>query len=323
MEQYTSSIEDNSEHEEGFEGRKIFPYDMSVMSARKRQKPNFDILRYTPFGNTYTKDFAISTIVEEELGKDEFTDWLSVNFAATSYLGELFSSWSVEMEDMYLRLDQDIEHFLTFIDQEIGLKNVLIYVTADNAAANAPSFMLEKRMPGGYFNYNSAISLLKTYLNVIYGTGDWVSFYYAQQIFLNRELIEDSKLSISEFQDRVVRFMIQFEGVSNALSADDLIRNNYTHGTFEMMQKSYSQKRSGDILLRLNPGWVEKGIERQYASTYHYDSHVPLIWYGWKIGREEISRKLSVTDIVPTIASFLNISRPPAVQGNVIRELLD
>jgi arylsulfatase A-like enzyme len=227
------------------------------------------------------------------------------------------------MEDMYLRLDQDIEHFLTFIDQELGLKNVLIYVTADNAAANAPSFMLEKRMPGGYFNYNSAISLLKTYLNVIYGTGDWVSFYYAQQIFLNRELIEDSKLSISEFQDRVVRFMIQFEGVSNALSADDLIRNNYTHGTFEMMQKSYSQKRSGDILLRLNPGWVEKGIERQYASSYHYDSHVPLIWYGWKIGREEISRKLSVTDIVPTIASFLNISRPPAVQGNVIRELLD
>ena len=206
---------------------------------------------------------------------------------------------------------------------EVGLKNILIYFTADNASANEPGYLSSKRIPSGYFNYNAALSLLKSYLNVIYGSGDWVKFYYAQQIYLNRTLIEDSRLSIPEFQDRVARFMVQFEGVSNALTASDLVKNNYTGGNFARIQKSYNQKRSGDVMLYLTPGWVEKGIDRQYASSVHYDTHVPLIWYGWKIGRGEISRKVSVTDIMPTIAFFLNISGPPGTEGNIIGEIVE
>jgi arylsulfatase A-like enzyme len=225
------------------------------------------------------------------------------------------------MEDIYIRLDKELEHLLNFVDAEIGLKNVLVYLTADNAAANPPSYLSGRKMPGGYFNYNSALSLLKSYLNVVYGKGEWVNFYYAQQIFLNRELIESSKLPLADFQEKVAGFMVQFDGVSNALTANDLMKNNYTHGNFERMQKSYNQKRSGDVLLNISAGWVEKGADRQYASSFHYDSHVPLVWYGWKVGRQEISSKVSITDIAPTIASLLQISGPSSMQGKVISEI--
>ncbi len=321
--QYNASLPDTSWIEKGFNGQHTFPYDLDKLSHPKRNTVRFDLLKETPFGNTYTADFVASAVVNEKLGKDDVTDWLNVIFAANAYAGEYFSSRSVEIEDMYLRLDNDIEHFLDFLDREVGLKNVLIYITADNASANEPAYLAGNSMPTGSFNYNAALSLLKTYLNVIYGSGDWVKFYYAQQIYLNRILIEDSRLSIPEFQDRVANFMVQFEGVSNALTASDLVKNNYTRGNFSSIQKSYNQKRSGDVLLYLTPGWIEKGIDRQYASTIHYDSHVPLIWYGWKIGRDEISRRVSVTDIMPTIANFLNISSPAGMQGSIINELTE
>ncbi len=323
IENYSASLEDNNGFESGIKGQKVFPYDLASLSRTGRKKTDYSFLSLTPFGNTYTKDMAVAAVVAEDLGKDENTDFLYLNFAATATAGEFFSSWSVEMQDIYLRLDREIEHLLDFLDQEIGLKNVLIYLTAENATANEPSYLLEQRIPSGYYNYNASLALLRTYLNVIYGKGDWIKFYYAQQIYLNTHLIEDSKISLTEFEDRVARFMVQFEGVSKVLTSNDLMKNNYTRGVFEKIQKTYNQKRSGDIILYLSPGWIEKGIDRTFSSSFHYDTHVPLIWYGWKTGRREISEKISVTDIMPTINYFLDISRSPAMQGSVIQELVD
>ncbi len=318
---YTESLADDNKYETGFSGKKTFPYDLNKMSLVKKGQRNFDILKYTPYGNSLTKDFAISTIVNEELGQDQNTDWLQVGFSATGYMGDKFSSNSTEIEDAYLRLDKDIEHFLNFLNEQLGMKNVLIYLTADNAMADDPAFLSDQGQPTGYFNYNSAMSLLGTYLNLIYGKGDWIKFYYAQQIYLNRDLIENSKLSLIEFQNVVASFMIQFEGVANTLSSTNLMTNNYTRGFFEKIQKSYNQKRSGDIILHLSPGWTERGIEKEYASSFRYDTHVPLIWYGWKIGRANIFRPVSVTDIMPTIAVFLDIPRSGSLEGSLIQEM--
>jgi len=318
---YTGSLPDDNKYESGLAGLKVFPYDLNKMSLVRKTERNYDILKYTPYGNSLTKDFAIASIVNEELGKDNDTDWLQIGFSATGYLGDKFSSASVETEDSYLRLDKDLEHFLTFLDEQVGMKNVLIYLTADNAMADDPAFLSDQGLPAGYFNYNNAMSLLGTCLNLIYGKGDWVKFYYAQQIYLNRDLIENSKLSLIDFQNVVAAFMIQFEGVSNTLTSTNLMTNNYTRGFFEKIQKSYSQKRSGDILLHLSPGWTEKGIEKQYASSFRYDTHVPLIWYGWKIKRSSIFRPVSVTDIMPTIAVFLDIPRSGSIEGSLIEEL--
>lgn len=322
MEKYTPRLKNGNGNGHGLAGKNSFPYDLENLSTIKKKQIDYSLLKSTPFGNTYTKDIAVSAIVNEQLGNDEITDWLTVGFSASSYVGRNFLSWSVEMEDTYLRLDEDIAHLLTFLDEQVGLKNVLIYLTAENGIANEPSYLLEHRLPSGYFNYNSALSLLRTYLNIIYGTGDWIKFYYSQQIYLNRKLIDDSRLSHDEFQNRVARFMVQFEGVSNTLTAENLMQNNYTHGVFEKMQKSYNQKRSGDIILGLTPGWVEKGPDRTDASSFRYDTHVPLIFYGWKTGRTVVSRNVSVTSITPTISVLLNISRPASAQGEVLMEMV-
>ncbi|MFC2090939.1 alkaline phosphatase family protein [Bacteroidota bacterium] len=322
IEEYTESLPDSNAYESGFNGKYMFPYDMTRMGEKKK-KDDYSSLLYTPYGNTYTKDFAINTIVSEELGQRNVTDWINISFNAGKYLSNNFTTWSVEVEDLYIRLDQDLAHLLSFLDDHVGLENTLIYLTADNAIADDPRYLEEHRIPSGFFNYISSISLLKSYLNAIYGQGNWVNLYYANQIYLNRKLIEDSRLSLNEVQDRVANFMIQFTGISNALPAYVLQRNNFTEGIFKRIQNSYNQKRSGDVIIYLTPGWVEKGSRfRESLSDFHYDAHVPLLFYGWKINRVTVPDIVSPLDIAPTIAYFLEISGPENASGKVITGLV-
>jgi len=321
--EYGESMLDNNPYETGIKGQITFPYDLAKISNVGRENKDYTVLMTTPWGNTFTKDMAIATIINEELGQRGSTDMINIGFNATKFLADHYSTWSVETEDMYLRLDEDIAHLLTFLDEQIGMENVLVYLTADNAIAVDPRYLSASRIPSGFFNYRTTVSLLKSYLNAIYGRGEWVTFYYAQQIYLNRQLIEDSNLSLEEVQDRVARFMVQMGGVSNAVQAYVLKQNNFTEGMLRKIQNSYYPKRSGDVILYLTPGWVEhSNVAGDMYTEFRYGPHVPLIFYGWKINRVTIPFRVSPIDIAPSIASFMEISMPDNATGVVIPDLV-
>ncbi len=324
LDTYTESWGDTSTYESGFNGRNYFPYDLNTLSLVRRGERNYGLLKSTPWGNVYTKDFAIACIVNDSLGYDEFTDMLTIGFSANEHIGKRFGSNSVEMQDAVLRLDAEIAHFLSFLDDYLGEENTLVILTADHGLTYNPEYLTEHRIPSGEFAYMSAISLLGSYMNIIYEKGNWIKHYYAQQLYLNRELIEDSQIPLQEIQDRVAQFLIQFEGVSNATTSYILQTTSFTDGVFRKMQNGFHQKRSGDVIISLSPGWTEKPEEgASYHSSYIADNHVPLIWYGWKIKRSSISRPVNMIDIVPTLSYFLDISRPNASQGDIILELVE
>ena len=241
----------------------------------------------------------------KQLGKDDFTDVLMVCFTANENIGNLFGPNSVEMEDALLRLDKEIAHFLTFLDEYIGKENTLVFLTSDHGVAQVPSYLMDNRIPVGYFNQNGALSLLISAMNNTYGKGDWIKNYHAQQVYLNHTLIEDSKLSLKQMQDYVAQFLLQFSGVANTITANTLQTTNFTDGIFRKIQNSYNQKRSGDVIINLKAGWVEKSeASTGGTSSYSYDSRIPLIWYGWKIGRGTITREVDITDIAPPSPLF-------------------
>ncbi len=321
--EYTESLSDTNEFEQGIGGRSVFPYDLESISTPRRNEKDYSVLKFTPFGNVYTRDFATAAVVGEQLGMDDYTDYLAVGFSSNEYIGRMFGTNSVEMQDAMLRLDREIAHFIQFLDENVGLQNTLIFLTSDHGLAHQPAYLNSHKIPAGDFNPNSSMSLLGAYLNAIYGRGDWVKFYYAQQIYLNHELIESSGISYSEIQDRTAQFLIQFEGVANAITAHTFQTANFSEGVFYRMQNGFYQKRSGDVIINLAPGWVEKtGDASSYHSSYMGDNHVPLIFYGWKIKRSTLTRPVKMTDIAPTISYFLDISRPNVSTGNIILELV-
>jgi predicted AlkP superfamily pyrophosphatase or phosphodiesterase len=313
--------DDIDSYGEGLYGQFEFPYDLSKL--RKEDK-DYSLLLNTPYGNTLTKDFAIATILNEQLGVDDTTDFISVSFTSNGGAYKLFGPGSVELEDMYLRLDEEIEHLLTFIDENFGKENVMVVFTSDHGSVDVPDFLADNKIPSGYFNYKKAFLLLNSYLNFTYGKGDWISFYHKQQVYLNHILIEESEIDLSAFQNTVADFLIQFAGVANTVTSTTLKNNYFGDGIFKQMQNSFNQNRSGDVIINLEPGWIEqKSIIESENSSYSYDTHVPLVWYGWKIGRKTIDRKIDMIDIAPTITYFLEISKPNGSVGEVIFELVD
>ena len=322
---YTESLPDSNKYEKGFENKQItFPYNLVELSKKNKNEKDYSILRYTPFGNTLTEDFAINTIINEGLGKDEYTDFLSISFSSTDYIGHLFGNTSVEIEDTYLRLDKEIAHFLQFIDDYFKKENVLIFLTADHGCSYPPEYLIDSKTPSGIFKQYYYVALLKSYMNALYGEGDWIKYYGEQQVYLNHNLIEDSKLSLADVQTKVSQFLIQVTGISNVLTSTTLENTYFSDGIFQKMQNSFNQKRSGDILINLEPGWtLDNESSADHNTSYSYDTHVPLIWYGWKISRKSILKPVNLIDIAPTISMFLNIDFPDGNTGTPLYDILE
>ncbi len=292
--------------------------------GKPQPKTDYKALLENPYGNLLTKDLAIAAIVGENLGADEYPDLLCVTFSANRFIGGKFGPQSIEVEDTYLRLDKELEHFLTFINTTVGKENCLFVLTSDQGIASTPDYLEKSKIPGGYFDPKKAMVLLGSYLNALYGQGSWITGYHDKQIYLNRKLIEDSNLNLTEFQQKVADFMLEFSGVANSTTGHNLQNGNFANGIMVKFQNSYNQRRSGDVIINLEPGWVERnGNITSANSPYDYDSHVPLIFYGWKTKRKSVLTPVYLNDVAPTLSMLLGITWPNGASGTPIREMLE
>ncbi|HBI81256.1 MAG TPA: alkaline phosphatase family protein [Bacteroidales bacterium] len=297
---------------------------MDGIIGKPQPKTDYKALLENPYGNLLTKDLAIAAIVGENLGADEHPDLLCVTFSANRFIGGKFGPQSIEVEDTYLRLDKELEHFLTFINTTVGKENCLFVLTSDQGIASTPDYLEKSKIPGGYFDPKKAMVLLGSYLNALYGQGSWITGYHDKQIYLNRKLIEDSNLNLTEFQQKVADFMLEFSGVANSTTGHNLQNGNFANGIMVKFQNSYNQRRSGDVIINLEPGWVERnGNITSANSPYDYDSHVPLIFYGWKTKRKSVLTPVYLNDVAPTLSMLLGITWPNGASGTPIREMLE
>ena len=322
---YQGCQPDSSSVERGFNNQTWFPYDLKTMSTEGsflNAKRNYSILRETPFADDFTTELALRLIENEKLGQDDVTDYLAVTYSATDYIGHRFGPSSVETADAIVRLDRNIKLLLDIIDRSIGKKNVLVCFVAAHGVSEIPAVLEASRIPSGYFRVNQSLQLLRSYLNAVYGQGDWVKGFHENQIFLNRALVENADISLDDIQKKVARFMVQFAGIASAVPCSYFEMSDYTGGVLLKMSNSFSPQRSGDVMISLNPGWVEKTDNvTGHNSPYEYDSHVPLIWYGWTASRASVTRSVSIRDIAGTLSVLCKVPLPNASNGSPLHEL--
>ena len=321
IEKYTLEPPELVKTDKNFHGLNTFPYDLNKLSKKRRNERDYSILKYTPFGNTMVVDMAVQLLVEEGLGKDDYTDYLALNFCTLGPVANTFGQESIEMEDVMIRMDLQLSHFLKLVEDMLGKENVLIFLTASRGMPKESTYFRQLKLPVGQFKRNQALSLLKSYLNVKYGTGNWVRGFFGNQIYLNRILIEDADIPLIEIRDNVVNFMVQFAGVAHAITASTLYSAHFDDNLFALVQNGYNPKRSGDVVVVLRPGW-RMDEENVIGSGYNYDRKVPMVWYGWKIGKNVVYRNIDVADIAPTLSLFLDIPLPNASFGEPILELI-
>ncbi len=319
IKKYTESSADDESWEYPFNGEisPVFPHNLPKLKALNG---GFYLIKSTPYGNTLTREFAEAAITGEKLGKGEATDMLTVSFSATDYIGHSFGPNAVETEDTYIRLDKDLALFLEFLDKNIGAGNYLLFLTSDHGVCETPGYLQEHHMPGGYFNAVQMLDQIKAMLIEKFGTADVLLGYNDMQFYLNKELILKKGLDADYIEKQIIDILINIKGVAAAISVKELLSGHYSEGFSSLLQNGIHQKRSGDVVFLLQPGWIiGNGKGTTHGSLYNYDSHVPLIWYGAGIDHGSTDLPVNITDITPTLSRLLNIpSYPDGCSGNQI-----
>lgn len=298
-----------------------FLYDPSSKISKNSQ---VSILKNTPAANSLVTDLATRIISQEQMGTDRFTDMLMLQFTVRTPFEKTFSLQSAEKEDIYLRLDKDIQSLLQKIDSKIGLDKTVVFLFGNQTAVHSPTELGENKIPAGYFNADRTLALLSTYLMAVYGQQKWILGYYGKNIYLNRKLIEQKKINLKEMQENIAEFMLEFEGIKAAYTSQQIINSGGNENNiFEKIHNSSYKRFRGDIIITLMPGWLEvdnKG--NPVGESNALQSYTPLYFYGWKIPAQRIGENYQTTDIAPTISKMLNIPMPNACIGKPIIQVI-
>lgn len=283
---------------------------------------DYEKLLYTPAGNTALLGFAKQAVAQYRLGKDTTPDLLNICLDPSRRIAEAYGPESVEVEDMYYRLDRDLADFLTFVFAQVKNDDVLVVFTSDHGTS--PSYDYGPR-PVDRFNNRQFEVIVNGFLNVRYGTGDWVLACENKCLWLNHNLIYERGLDLSEVQNEVAIFAMQFSGVSHALAATSMRTSYFGSGYARKMQNGFYPRRSGDVILNFIPGYIEERDRcvSTSGSLYGYDTRVPLIFYGKGIGTQRVDRRVDMTSVAPTLAHVAGITEPAASEGDVLQEIVD
>jgi len=239
-----------------------------------------------------------------------------MSFSSTDYIGHQFGIHSMETQDCYLRLDDELGTFLRFLDEQIGKGNYTIFLSADHGGAPTPSYTAKRKAIGGYWKSDRLELFLEDTLAKRYGEGDWVLNESNQNVFLNHTLIQAKRLNADEIQNEVAQLCHTFPEVMSAFTASDLSQARGGDLVKNMVQQGFDAQRSGDVIYTLNPGYIEYGMSgTTHGSPYAYDSHVPAIFFGCGVQCGESYNRFSITDIAPTVSMMCGIALPDAATG--------
>jgi predicted AlkP superfamily pyrophosphatase or phosphodiesterase len=305
---------------------RVFPH--AYGSAEGKYFNTF--LTLSPAGDDLTLDFAKVLIENEKIGQDKVTDYLSVSFSSTDYVGHVFGPSSLEAEDNLLRLDKTLADLFAFVDKKIGLENTLIVLSADHGGPEAPPQVNEYGIEANYVDpdtWDKASGIEK--LKKEFGIGkELIQAFNPPYIYLNQKVIKEKGLNLAKVEQVVAEEIMKFKGVSYAVSSIDLMEGNVPHTeNMRLILNSHNPKRSGNIFVLFEPNWFINDFDGltvacTHGSLWNYDTFVPVIFAGANIKPKNVYRKIETVDVARTLSAYLNVKAPSGANGHILKEVL-
>jgi predicted AlkP superfamily pyrophosphatase or phosphodiesterase len=318
---YNESLADDNPYEGKINKDKppVFPYDLSAIYKDK----GADVLRTSPFGNDLLAELAIKAIEKEELGQDDITDFLTVSFSSTDYVGHTFGPRSMELQDTYLRLDQTIAEFLTYLDKTVGKNNYLLFLTADHAGAENVNYLKDNKYNVKNIPSKEINAALKKHSTDTFGV-DLILDYSNFNLFFNRDLIKQKGLELAKVKQSFKDFLMTQEQVKRVYTEEEILASSGGDYFLSFIAKGYDPKQNGDLVILDKTGYMqyyETGTS--HGSPNSYDTHVPLLFYGWNVPKGELHAKRYITQIAPTLSQMLKIPFPNGTEAEILETLFD
>ena len=265
--------------------------------------------------NAHVTDLALAYVRQKGLGSDEITDLLCLTYYAGPFNHQPVTECQQELKDTYLRLDQTIATLISQLEEKIGPKQILFVVTSTGYSDPEHTDYARYRIPTGTFYINRAAGLLNMYFGATWGQGRYIETYTDNQLYINRKLLEQKRISLTDFCQRAREFLLQMEGVRNVYTFLQLLSEN--NSEIAKVRNGFHPQHNGDILIEVNPGWhlqnEDTGEDRvSQTSAIPF----PVILYGTNIEARQVTTPVTTDRIAPTLSRAIHIRAPNACNSD-------
>jgi predicted AlkP superfamily pyrophosphatase or phosphodiesterase len=288
-------------------------------------------LTLSPAGDRLVLDFAKRALVAEELGADQVTDYLSVSFSSTDYVGHVFGPSSLEAEDNILRLDRTLAELFAFVDEQVGLDNTLIVLSADHGGPDTPGYLGTLGIPAGYvdpdtWDKQASIDRIKRRFKI---EGDLIETFEHPYLYFSAGVKNDRRIDQQALEAAVVDELSKFPGVALAVSSSALREGKLPDTDLHRaVVRNFHPKRSGDVFIVFEPNRFINDFDGLMVASTHgspwaYDTHVPIVFAGHGLRPRIVDEPVWTVDIAPTLSQYLNIREPSGSVGTPLQQVLE
>ena len=283
----------------------------------------------SPYADTYLTRIAETAVDKVELGTRAGTDFLAVSYSSVDYVGHAFGPRSWEIQDVLVRLDQDLAELFAHLDKKVGRGNYVVALSADHGVVPIPEDMQKSGMDAGWLNVESVKEGIEKSLEPFNYAKPAVAKVGARGVYFTPGTYAKLKTDPAALRS-VLEAIQSVPGVAHVYRAEELEDRPATQSPMLNAEAaSFLKTRSGDLLIVPKPYWPWDSSTltspRQYGTTHgtpnYYDQRVPVLLMGFGVQPDEYFQAITPTDIAPTLAALCGITLAPR-DGRVLAEAL-
>lgn len=299
-------------------------YNKELAKNKEFKKVGKDVGLY-PLTGHITTDMAIAALDGEQLGQGNETDMLCVSYSETDVIGHKWGTRGDRTDEAYMELDKDLNRLFDALDARVGKGNYLVFLTADHGAPHNYQFMQDHKLKGGEWLVEElAADLEKHIASKLGNTKKVLLDILDNRLFFNHASIAAQGLDLQLVKDVAIEYLRQSPHTSFVVDYEKVATAPIPPVLRDKILMGYNFHRSGDIIVCVDPGYYESGSWQSAVGTAHgawnpYDSHTPLLFYGWNVPHGSCSTEVHITDIAPTVCSLLRVQQPNACVGGALR----
>lgn len=295
-------------------------------SIRLSAAEGFENIVPTPFGNQLLQEFAQAAIEGEQLGRGPTPDLLCISFSSPDAAGHIFGPYSQEVQDIALRLDQQLATLFSLLDRKVGLSRVAIVLTADHGVVPAPEFAAAQGLDGKRVDLVPLMGELFSALESQFGAG---KFFLSRQmhdgaLYFDHKALKERGINPEALAAAIRDWALESGHFQAAYTRSQLLDGRAPGALGRLVLNGFHPERGGDVVLIKKPfqlpGTASTGTT--HGSPYSYDTHVPVLFFGTGFKPGRYADKFAITDIAPTLSAVLRITPPSGNTGTPLAKIL-
>lgn len=289
----------------------------------------YDQWASSPFADTALTRLAESAVDTLGLGQKSGTDFLGISYSSVDYVGHAYGPRSWEIQDVLVRLDQDLGELFLKLDRKVGKGNYVVALSADHGVAPVPEDMARTGVDAGWLNMADVKTRIERTLEALHYAKPVVAAIAGGDIYFSTGTYEKLKNDPAAL-GAVVDAIRQVPGVAKVYRREELEDRPATDSRERRaLAAGYFPARSGDLFVVDRPYWPVdyspaepvKNAGTTHGTYHYYDQRVPVLLSGWGIEPGRYFLPATPADIAPTLASLCGITLAGR-DGRVLSEAL-